>query len=128
MDKVYPSGLLAIGTDLDPSLTKSDSFVGSVVGHPNELPETYYSINVDLDLFDFAIGSTDMIKVEKLKPNEALRINAGTAVTSGVVTSVSNDKATIDLRRPITVEQKSRLSISRRIGDRWRLIGAGVIS
>ena len=69
-----------------------------------------------------------MIKVEKLKPNEALRINAGTAVTSGVVTSVSNDKATIDLRRPITVEQKSRLSISRRIGDRWRLIGAGVIS
>ena len=66
--------------------------------------------------------------LEKLKKNEALRINAGTAVTAGVVTSVSNDKATIDLRRPITVEQKSRLSISRRIGDRWRLIGAGVIS
>jgi len=128
MDKVYPSGLVAIGTDLDPSLTKSDSFVGSVVGHPNELPETYYSINVDLDLFDFAIGSTDMIKVEKLKRNEALRINSGTAVTAGMVTSVSNDKATIDLRRPITAEQKSRLSISRRLGDRWRLIGAGVIS
>ena len=128
MDKVYPSGLVAIGTDLDPSLTKSDSFVGSVVGHPNEIPETYYSINVDLDLFDFASGSGDMVKVEKLKRNEALRINSGTAVTAGVVTSVSNDKATIDLRRPITAEQKSRLSISRRLGDRWRLIGAGVIS
>ena len=67
-------------------------------------------------------------KLKKLKRNEALRINSGTAVTAGVVTSVSNDKATIDLRRPITAEQKSRLSISRRLGDRWRLIGAGVIS
>ncbi len=128
MDKVYPSGLVALGTDLDPSLTKSDSFVGAVVGHPNELPDTYYSLNIEVDLFDFAIGSTDMIKVEKLKRNEALRINSGTAVTAGVVSNVSNDKATIDLRRPITAEQKSRVSISRRLGDRWRLIGAGVIS
>ena len=128
MDKVYPSGLVAIGTDLDPSLTKSDSFVGAVVGRPNELPETYYSLNIDVNLFDFAIGSTDMIKVEKLKRNEALRLNSGTAVTAGVVTNASADKATIDLRRPITAEQNSRVSISRRIGDRWRLIGAGVIS
>jgi len=69
-----------------------------------------------------------MTKVEKLKRNEALRLNSGTAVTAGVVTNASADKATIDLRRPITAEQNSRVSISRRIGDRWRLIGAGVIS
>lgn len=128
MDKVYPSGLVAIGTELDSSLTKSDSLIGAVVGHPNQLPETYDVVNLKVELFDVAIGSPNMLKVDKLKNNEALRLNAGTAVTAGVVTNLLQDKATIKLRRPITVEHKSRLAISRRIGDRWRLIGMGVIS
>ena len=36
---VKPGGLVAIGTKLDPSLTRSDSFIGSVIGKPETLPE-----------------------------------------------------------------------------------------
>ena len=75
-----------------------------------------------------AIGSPDMLKVDKIKNKEALRLNAGTAITAGLVANVKNDIITITLRRPITAEYGSRIAISRRLGDRWRLIGVGVIS
>jgi len=64
--------------------------------------------------------------VEKLKMNELLRLNVGTAVTAGVVTSIKDDIATVKLRRPVVLLKDSRIAISRRIGDRWRLIGVGV--
>jgi len=57
-----------------------------------------------------------------------LFFNAGTSITAGLVTHVKNDLITIALRRPITAEYDSRIAISRRLGDRWRLIGVGVIS
>ena len=128
MESVNPGGLIAVGTKLDPSLTKSDSLVGAVVGYPNEVADTHENLDVKIDLFDVAIGSPDMIKVDKIKNKEALRLNAGTAITAGLVTNVKNDIVTIALRRPITAEYNSRIAISRRLGDRWRLIGVGVIS
>ena len=120
--------MIGLGTELDPSLTKSDSLVGSVVGHPDALPTTYNEIDLDVELFDVAIGSPSLLKVEKIKKNESLRLNVGTAVTAGTVSHIKNNIITINLRRPITAEEKSRLAISRRIGERWRLIGVGVIS
>lgn len=35
VDDVKPGGLVAIGTKLDPSLTRSDSLIGSVIGKPD---------------------------------------------------------------------------------------------
>ena len=128
MESVNPGGLIAVGTKLDPSLTKSDSLIGAVVGYPNEVADTHENIDVKIDLFDVAIGSPDMLKVDKIKNKEALRLNAGTAITAGLVSNVKNDLVTIALRRPITAEYNSRIAISRRLADRWRLIGVGVIS
>ena len=34
VDNVKPGGLIAIGTNLDPNLTRGDSFIGSVIGKP----------------------------------------------------------------------------------------------
>ena len=128
VESVNPGGLIAVGTKLDPSLTKSDSLVGAVVGYPNEVADTHENLDLKVDLFDFAIGSPDMLKVDKIKNKEALRLNAGTAITAGLVANVKNDIITITLRRPITAEYGSQIAISRRLGDRWRLIGVGVIS
>ena len=128
MESVNPGGLIAVVTKLDPSLTKSDSLIGAVVGYPNEVADTHENIDVKIDLFDVAIGSPDMLKVDKIKNKEALRLNAGTAITAGLVSNVKNDLVTIALRRPITAEYNSRIAISRRLADRWRLIGVGVIS
>lgn len=127
MDQVKPGGLVAVGTMLDPALTKSDSLIGSVLGRPGELPDILYSFSMDIKLFETAIGTQDLVKVEKIKVNEILRLNVGTAVTLGTVASAREDIVEVKLRLPICANEGSRAAISRRIGDRWRLIGFGII-
>jgi translation initiation factor 2 subunit 3 len=126
VERVRPGGLVAIGTKLDPTFIKSDSLIGSVVGKPNTLPKDVEDITVEVHLFDTAVGTQDMVKVEPVKVKESLRLNIGTAATVGTVTNSKDSKIEIKLKKPICLIPKSRVAISRRIADRWRLIGAGM--
>jgi translation initiation factor 2 subunit 3 len=128
VDKVKPGGLIAIGTSLDPTLTKSDMLLGSVVGHPSTLPPILNSISMTVQLFETAVGSPDLIKVEKIRNGEVLRLNIGTAVTLGNVTGAKENNVGCTLRRPVCADKGAKVAISRRIGDRWRLIGAGTLN
>jgi translation initiation factor 2 subunit 3 len=126
VDNVKPGGLVAIGTLLDPSFVKSDSLIGSVVGLPAKLPADVEDISIEYNLFDTAVGTHEMIKVDPIKNKESLRLNIGTAATLGTVMHTKNNKAELKLKRPVCMLDKSRVAISRRIGERWRLIGSGI--
>ena len=127
VEKVTPGGLVALGTTLDSALTKSDALVGSVLGLPGELPPIHTSLTLEINLFDAAVCTPDLVKVEKMNVGEPFRLNVGTAVTLGTTKSIKNGLAEVDLRRPVAAEEGSRVAISRRIGDRWRLIGSGIL-
>jgi translation initiation factor 2 subunit 3 len=120
-------GLVGIGTDLDPSLTKSDGLVGSVAGKVDTLPPTMGSITLDVRLFEKVVGTEEAVPVDKIRTNEALVLNVGTTVTSGVVTSAREDVADVTLKKPICAESGAKVAISRRIADSWRLIGFGTL-
>jgi translation initiation factor 2 subunit 3 len=128
VEKVRPGGLVAIGTKLDPAYIKSDSLIGSVVGKPDSLPDDVEEISIEVQLFDTAVGTQEMVKVEPIKTKEPLRLNVGTAAALGAVTSSKDSKVEVKLRKPLCLLPRSRVAISRRISDRWRLIGAGVTS
>ena len=68
-----------------------------------------------------------MLKVDKIRMGESLRLNIGTAASLGNVTSVRDNVAEADLRKPVVVEPGARVAISRRMADRWRLIGSGLV-
>ncbi len=123
---VKPGGLVAIGTKLDPTYTKSDSLIGSVIGKPGTLPKDVEDISVETHLFDTAVGTADMVKVEPIKVKEPLRLNIGTAAAVGTVTSVRDGKIEVKLKKPVCLMPKSRVAVSRRIAERWRLIGSGI--
>jgi translation initiation factor 2 subunit 3 len=89
------------------------------------LPDTVEEISIDINLFDTAVGTQDMVKVDPIKNKENLRLNIGTAVTTGTVTGSKNQRIEIKVKKPVCLMQKSKVAISRRIADRWRLIGAG---
>lgn len=36
---IVPGGLIAVGLDIDPSLTTKDKLVGNVIGLPGKLPD-----------------------------------------------------------------------------------------
>ncbi len=122
-----PGGLIAMGTDLDPSITKSDGLVGNVLGRVGSLPPTLEKATLDVELFERAVGTEQLVPVQKIKMNEPLVLNVGTAVTSGVVTSVREDLAEVALKKPICSEPGSKAALSRRIGESWRLIGFGTL-
>lgn len=126
VENVKPGGLVAIGTKLDPSLTKSDSLIGSVIGKPGTLPADVDSITVETHLFDTAVGTQDLVKVEPIRAKEPLRLNIGTAASVGTVTSVRDGKVEVKLKKPVCLLPESRVAISRRITERWRLIGSGI--
>jgi len=126
VDKVKPGGLVAIGSKLDPSFIKSDSLIGAVVGKPNSLPPVVDEITIDINLFDTAVGTQDLVKVEPIKTKENLRLNIGTAVTIGNVMNSKNQRIEVKIKKPICLMPQSRVALSRRIADRWRLIGAGI--
>jgi translation initiation factor 2 subunit 3 len=128
VQKVRPGGLVAIGTKLDPTYVKSDSLIGSVVGKPETLPDDVENISIDVKLFDTAVGTQEMVKVEPIKTKEFLRLNVGTAATLGTVTNSKDNKIEAKLKKPLCLLPQSRVAVSRRIADRWRLIGAGISS
>lgn len=126
VDEVKPGGLVAIGTKLDPSLTKSDSLIGSVIGKPDSLPKNVEDITVETHLFDTAVGTAEMVKVDPIRVKETIRLNIGTAASVATVTSVRDSKIEVKLKKPVCMMPQSRVALSRRIADRWRLIGSGI--
>ncbi|MFQ6135236.1 MAG: translation initiation factor IF-2 subunit gamma, partial [Nitrososphaerales archaeon] len=127
VEKVSPGGLVALGTTLDPAITRADSLLGSVVGLPGELPPVHDSLSIETQLLEIAVGAPELVKVEKIRQGEVLRMNVGTAVTFGPVLSIKGDVTTVDLKRPVCTSPGSRVAVTRRIADRWRLIGSGII-
>jgi translation initiation factor 2 subunit 3 len=125
---VKPGGLVALGTTLDPYLVKSDSLIGSLVGLPSSLPPDINDITIELNLFETAVGTQEMVKVEPIKIKESLRLNIGTAATLGTVTHIKDHKVEIKLKKPVCMVAHNRVALSRRIADRWRLIGSGIAS
>jgi translation initiation factor 2 subunit 3 len=125
VQEVSSGGLVGIGTDLDPSLTKSDGLVGSVAGKTDTLPPTLEKLTLDVKLFEKVVGTELAVPVDRIRSNEALVLNVGTTVTSGIVTSARENLADVALKKPVCAEPESKIAISRRIADSWRLIGFG---
>ena len=127
VEEATSGGLVGIGTDLDPSLTKSDGLVGSVAGKVDTLPPTLGKVTLDVKLFAKVVGTELAVPVEKIRTNEAVVLNVGTTVTSGVVSSSREDVIDVTLKKPGCADPGAKVAISRRIADSWRLIGFGTL-
>ncbi|MCW3985472.1 MAG: translation initiation factor IF-2 subunit gamma [Candidatus Bathyarchaeota archaeon] len=127
MDEAQCGGLVGIGTMLDPSLTKADSLTGNLVGLPEKLPPTASSLTVETHFFERAIGTKEMIAIDRIHLKESLLLDIGTTITVGAVVSVKGDEATLKLGRPVCVEKGTRAALSRKVAGRWRLIGYGIV-
>jgi len=127
LEVAKPGGLIAIGTKLDPSLTKSDGLTGRVVGKPDTLPPVLHKFIMTTNLLERVVGAAVDLAVETIKTNEPLMLSVGTATTVGVVTSARGDESEVVLKIPVCAEKNARVAISRKIQGKWRLIGYGIL-
>lgn len=122
-----PGGTIAVLTALDPTMVKSDKLVGAVVGLTGKLPKLWSSFVVEPHLLERVVGAKDKLVVEPIKLGEMLMLNVNASATVGVVKEFVKGSIKLDLRRPVCADPGARLTISRNVGQRWRLIGYGLI-
>lgn len=127
IDMAYPGGLIAIGTKLDPSMTKSDGLTGRLIGKPGTLPPVLHKFTMTTHLLDKVVGASEDLPVENIKTNEPLMLSIGAATTVGVVTSARGNESEVTLKIPVSAEEGQRVAISRKVLGKWRLIGHGII-
>ena len=127
LKKALPGGLIAIGTKLDPALTKSDGVTGRLLGKPDTLPPVLHKFTMNTNLLERVVGAAEDLVVENIKTNEPLMLSIGTATTVGIVTSARGDESEVVLKIPVCADVGQRVAISRRISGKWRLIGYGII-
>jgi translation initiation factor 2 subunit 3 len=127
ISEAITGGSIAFMTELDPAIVKSDSLAGSVVGIKGKLPETIEDLTLDVELLDRVVGSKDDIIVEPIKNQELLMLNVNSTATVGLVYELSKNIIKCKLKLPVCANKGARVTISRRVGNRFRLIGFGII-
>ena len=121
--EVGPSCTFGLLTDLDPSIAKSDRLANNVATLVGKALKTYREIIFSPKLLERVVGARDKLIVEPIRIGEVLLLNIGSIATAGIVKEISKDKVKCELKRPIVAQPGWRLTISRAIGQRWRLIG-----
>ena len=127
--ETLPGVSISIETNLDPSLTKTDSLTGCLISTKGSLPEINNNIKIKYKLFDEVIGVLGHQKIEPLKTKEMLMLSVNTTITVGTIEKINEEKKEIelDLKIPIVPLLGDNLGIARNINGHWRLIGWGEI-
>ncbi len=127
VENAHSGGLVAIGTELDPSFVKADRMAGNVITAPGHAPEILSELKLKFQLMEFVVGSEEITKVQPLAQGETLMLNVGTAKTAGVISEIKGKEASIKLNREVAAREQNKVAISRRISGRFRLIGVGEV-
>jgi len=125
--EAFPGGSLAIETELDPALTKSDALSGGIASMENSLPEIAENIKMKYTLFEEVFGTGKHEAVQKPKPNETLMLSLNTSTTVGQVTKTYEDSVDLSLKIPVVPIKGESIGIARNLNEHWRLIGFGEI-
>lgn len=129
-----PGGLIGVGTNIDPTLTRADRLVGQVLGNPGKLPDVFTELEISFFLLRRLLGvkqdtadTKKAGKIKKLARGEILMVNIGSTSTGARILQVKGDLAKVVLTSPVCSSEGEKLALSRRVDKHWRLIGWGKI-
>jgi len=122
-----PGGSLAFETELDNTLTKTDSLSGNIASNPNLLPNISDKIKFTYKLFPEVLGEEKHTKIENLKLGEMIMLSINTTTTVGKISKIKNNEIELSLNIPIIPIKGDSIGLARNIHSHWRLIGFGEI-
>jgi len=122
-----PGGSLAFETQLDNTLTKTDSLSGCIASKPNSLPEISNTIKLKYNLFSEVLGEEKATKIQNLKLNELLMLSINTTTTVGQIKKINKSEVELSLKIPIVPIKGDSVGLARNLHGHWRLIGFGEI-
>ncbi len=122
LDEAQAGGLIAIGTEVDPALTKADGLVGQIVGLAGKLPQPIQSAE-----FNFVSLNRSDLPKQAFREGEPLLLGVGTGTVVGYVKRSRRDRLSVDFKHAVCVDKDAKISVLRNFSQRWRLSGYGVL-
>ncbi len=123
LEEAIPGGLIAVGTSMDPSLTKADGLVGQIVGHSGKLPQSTNAITIN-----YSSLNRDDIPKQSFRPDELVLLGIGTGTVVGYITRIKKNKLEISLKHTICADKSEKISVLRNFAQRWKLSGYGTLA
>jgi translation initiation factor 2 subunit 3 len=123
--EAFPGGLMAISTNLDPSIAQNDQLRGQILAEKDSLPEAKKNINVKVNMFERMLDIKE--KADEIKINEPLVLTIGTNTNIGMVAKIKKDEIEVALKNEEIVEKGEKIAISKNINNQWRLIAYGEV-
>ncbi len=126
LKEAHAGGLVGISTKLDPSLTRGDSLAGSFVG-TTDLPKVYKKLKIEVHLISRTEAIGREVTMDDVKTGTILMMTSGVSKTIGIVRSMHDNIIEVEVKLPIYASDEWKISLSKQINGRWRLIGWGIL-
>ncbi len=127
IETASPGGSVALLTGLDPFYVKGDALRGNIAGYKDNMPPVWHEFTLKTTLLNRVVGEAEAPEVQAIKLTEPLMLNVNAATTIGIVSQLKKNGVYAKLKIPVCCTKEDRITISRMIGNRWRLIGFGMI-
>lgn len=120
LESAVAGGLIAIGTGLDPSLTRNDQMRGQVLGLKGKLPDAVNSLKLEV-----APLKRVAAKAGEIRKGDVVIVSVGTATAVGSVSDFKGKVAEISLKNAVVCEKGQKVAVSKRESTGWRLVAYG---
>ena len=121
IDEAYPGGLIAVGTELDPSVAQNDTLRGQIIAKPGSLPEPTNELSLKIEMFE-----REGAKIE-IKANDPLVLTIGTNTAVGLATKSVKGEVGMNLKNAVVAEKGEKIAVSKNIENQWRLVAYGKV-
>ena len=122
IDEAHPGGLIAVGTELDPSVAQNDTLRGQIVAKPGSLPDATAELNLKVNMFERAGQKKTEIKV-----NDPLVLTIGTNTAIGLVMKSTKGEVSLKLKNAVIAEKGEKIAVSKNLENQWRLVAYGEV-
>ena len=123
LDFAVPGGLIGVGLDIDPSLSKNNGMLGQTLGEIGKLPDVCKELAIEYTLIN-RIDNYD----GKFKNDEKIMVNINSMNITGKLVKVSKKKKyfIVNLEKPVCIDAEQNVAIFKMISGKWILYANGI--
>jgi len=126
VQQARPGGLIAVGTDLDPSMAQNDRLRGQIAGKVGSLPRAVKDMVIKVFMFERMLEQNLKEKTQ-IKVTDPLVITIGTNTIVGFVIKIDPKSCTLNLKNEVVIEKGEKVALSKNIAGQWRLVAYGEV-
>jgi translation initiation factor 2 subunit 3 len=124
LNEAVPGGLIAVGTEIDPSMGQNDRLRGQIVGKPGSMPEPTKVVLLKLNPFERVVATDQKAEI---KSNDIIVLTIGTNTAIGTAAQSAGGKVIVSLKNEVVAEKGEKVAVSKNLNNQWRLVAYGEV-